>query len=64
MGREPEAYRDNYEALLAHFGRNHMLLTAKEVGEYCGKNYRTVAEIYSIPKHGITIPTLARRMCY
>ena len=63
MAREHESYRDNYEALLTYFGRDHMLLTAREVGRYCGKDARTVSGIYNISKHGITIPTLARRMC-
>lgn len=63
MPREHESYRDNYAALLEYFGRDHNLLTAKDVARYCGRTDRTVAIIYNIPKHGITIPTLARRMC-
>lgn len=59
--KEPEAYRDNYEALLAHFG-NKRLLTVSDVAEYTGRDRRFVKELYEIPRSGITIPTLARRM--
>ena len=59
--KEPEAYRDNYEALLSFFG-GRMLLSQKDVAEYCGKDRRTVARLYCIGKDGITVPTLARRM--
>lgn len=60
--KEQEAYRDNYEALLDYFG-NKRLLTATDVAEYCNRDRRFVKELYDIPKGGITIPTLARRMC-
>ena len=59
--KEPEAYRDNYESLLQFFG-GRMLLSQKDVAEYCGKDRRTVARLYCIGKDGITVPTLARRM--
>lgn len=59
--RETEEYRDNYEALLAFFG-NKRLLTATDVAEYCKRDRRFVKELYDIPKGGITVPTLARRM--
>lgn len=59
--KEPESYRDNYEALLNYFG-GRMLLTQKDVAEYCRKDRRTVARLYCIGKDGITLPTLARRM--
>ena len=63
MAREHESYRDNLEALLSYFGRDHNLVSASEVAKYCGCCARTAAKIYEIPKHGITLPTLARRMC-
>lgn len=61
MSRELEAYRDNFEALKEYFG-GKMLLTAKEVGEYCGIDFRTAQRRFGITRDGITIPTLARRM--
>ena len=63
MAREYEAYRDNYEALISYFGRCHNLLTATDVAKFCGKHPRTVRKHYNIPKHGITMATLARKMC-
>lgn len=62
MPRERPEYRDNYEALL-EFSGGRMLLTATEVARYLGKDPRTVRKMYDIGKTGITIPTLARRMC-
>ena len=62
MPREKPEYRDNFEALL-QFSGGRMMLTAKEVGQYLGRDPRTVKKLYDIPKAGITIPTLARRMC-
>ena len=60
--RELPEYRDNYESLLEFFGSKR-LLTITDVAEYCGRDRRTVQALYDIPKTGITIPTLARRMC-
>jgi len=60
--RELPEYRDNYESLLAFFG-NKRLLTASDVAQYTGRDWRFVKNLYDIPKTGITIPTLARRMC-
>ena len=60
--KEPEAYRDNLEALIAFFG-NKRLLTASDVAQYTGRDRRFVKELYDIPRSGITLPTLARRMC-
>lgn len=62
MPRERPEYRDNYEALLQYSG-GRMMLTTAEVARYLGKDPRTVKKLYNIPKVGITIPTLARRMC-
>ncbi len=63
MARENESYRDNLEQLISYFGKDHNLLTAAEVAKFCGKCPRTVSTIYEIPRHGITMATLARRMC-
>lgn len=60
--RELPEYRDNFEALKAHFG-GKMLLSCRDVAAYCGVDRRTAARRYDIDKGGITIPTLARRMC-
>ena len=61
--REKEGYRENLSRLLEYFGNDHNLLSISDVAKYCGRNYRTVVNLYKIPKHGITIPILARRMC-
>jgi hypothetical protein len=63
MPREHEAYRDNYEALLEHFGRGHAHLSQKDVSDYLGLDPRTVRKIYGVDKSGIALPTLARKMC-
>ena len=60
--REKPEYRDNMEALLA-FSGGKMLLSATEVAKYCGCDRRTAVKRYAISKDGITVPTLARRMC-
>lgn len=62
MPREKADYRDNYEALREYFP-DKMLLTAKDVGKYCGIDPRTAKRWYAIDRKGIPIPTLARRMC-
>jgi hypothetical protein len=62
MPRELPEYRDNYESLLAFFGNKRMLFP-KEVADYCGRDPRTVMKRYRFGREGITIPTLARRMC-
>lgn len=62
MAREKPEYRDNLEALIAAFPEK-MLLTAREVAQYCGIDPRTAKRWYQIDRRGITIPTLARRMC-
>lgn len=59
--RETEAYRDNYESLIAYFGQKR-LLTVSDVAEYCGRDRRFVKDLYDIPRGGITVPTLARKM--
>ena len=63
MAREHDAYRDNYEALIKHFGHCHNHLSQKEVAEFMGLDRRTVLSRYGVDKHGVTMPTLARRMC-
>lgn len=62
MSREKPEYRDNLEALMERF-EGRMLLTAKDVATYCGIDPRTAQKRYSIGREGITVPTLARRMC-
>ena len=62
MPREDPAYRDNLAELKEFFG-DRRLVTAKDVATYCGRDKRFVAELYQIPSTGITLPTLARRMC-
>lgn len=61
--REHEAYRDNYEALLEYFGRDKQWLKSKDVGQFCGCDPRTAARRFDIPIAGISMATLARRMC-
>ena len=61
--REKVDYRDNYEALLEYFGRDHNLLTIKDVAKFCGRNERTVVSLYNLSRNGITIASLARKMC-
>lgn len=62
MPREKPEYRDNFQALVEHFG-GRMLLTAVDVAAYCGIDPRTARRRYEISREGITVPTLARRMC-
>lgn len=62
MPRELKEYRDNYEALLEFFGERRLLF-ASDVARYTGRDSRTVSRVYNISADGITIPTLARRMC-
>ncbi len=61
--RERDGYRDLVADLREYFGKDHNLLTAKEVARYCGRDVRTIKKNYSIPKTGITIPMLARQLC-
>lgn len=62
MPRELPDYRDNYEALREFFP-TRMLLTAKDVAAYCGIDQRTARRRYEIGRDGITIPSLARKLC-
>lgn len=62
MPREREEYRDNLEALLAFFG-DRRVVTISDVVRYTGCDRRTVQKLYNIQPGGITLPTLARRMC-
>lgn len=61
--RERDGHRDLLADLREYFGADHNLLTAKEVAKYCGKDPRTVTKLYNIPKAGIQMVLLARRMC-
>ncbi len=62
MPRERAEYRDNLEALLAFFG-DRRVVTVADVVRYTGRDRRTVKKLYDIQRDGITLPTLARRMC-
>lgn len=64
MPRENEDYRYNLEHLIEYFGRNHNHLSQKDVAEYMGLDRRTVLSRYGVTKDGITLPSLARRMCH
>lgn len=61
--REREGYRDVLADLKEYFGPDHNSLTAKDVARYCGIDSRTAAKRFSIPKDGIMMVILARRMC-
>lgn len=61
--RELEGYRDVLADLREYFGPDHNLLSAKDVARYCGCDPRTARDLYNIPKSGILMPILARRMC-
>lgn len=63
MAREHESYRDNLEQLISYFGKDHNLLTAAEVAKFCGRDVRKIKDLYNIQPSGITMATLARRMC-
>lgn len=62
MPREKPEYRDNLEELRAYFG-DKRLLTIKDVAEYTGRSRDYVVRLYGLTKAGITIATLARKMC-
>ena len=59
--REKEDYRDILEALNQHFNKHWVYPT--EVGDYLGMDYRTAKKKFDISREGISIETLARRMC-
>lgn len=61
--RERDGYRDVLADLREYFGTEHNLLSAKDVAKYCGIDPRTAAKRYDIPKTGILMVNLARRMC-
>ena len=62
MARELEGYRDVMEDLLTFFN-GRRLLYQRDVAEYLGCCPRKAAKLYNIPREGITIPLLARRIC-
>ncbi len=62
MASKETEYRDNLAELKEFFGERR-LVTAKDVARYTGRDKRFVSELYQIPSTGITLPTLARRMC-
>lgn len=61
--REREGYRDVLAALREYFGPDHNLLKASDVAKFCGCDPRTAVKRFDIPKGGIMLPILARRMC-
>ncbi len=61
MPREPTAYRDNLEDILAFTGGKR-LLTQKEVSSYLGKDPRYIKKVFGVEKDGISAPTLARML--
>lgn len=58
---EKADYRDILEQLLMHFKKHWVYPT--EVATYCGIDYRTAMKKFDISRDGISIETLARRMC-
>jgi len=62
MAREPAAYRDNYEDLLAFFGGKR-LLSISDVAQYTRKSRAWCKKHFGIdPILGISVPTLARKL--
>ena len=59
--REKEDYRDILESLIGYFGKHWVYPT--EVAAYLGMDYRTAKKKFDISREGISIETLARRMC-
>lgn len=59
--REKEDYRAILEALLQHFNKHWVY--PSEVADFLGMDYRTVKKKFDISRDGISIETLARRMC-
>ena len=62
MPREPFAYRDVLEGLLSFF-EGKRRLSVSDVARHDGCDRRTAQKRYAIPKDGIEIYVLARRMC-
>lgn len=56
--RETEGYRKILEELHARSG-GAMIMSAKQVGEYLGIDYRTAQRRYNITRAGIATPKLA-----
>ena len=62
MPREDEADRDNLEQLYKYF-LPRRLIYLSDVARYLGCHRNTAAKRYNVPKEGITLETLARRLC-
>lgn len=63
MPREKEGYRDELEQLLGFFG-DRRVLNSKDVARYTGRDYRWCQRTYGIEtKTGISVVTLARKLC-
>lgn len=64
MAREPIAYRDNLEDLIAYF-EGRRVLTIEEVARYTGRDKRWCKTRFFSnldAKKGISVPTLARML--
>lgn len=61
MPREPTAYRDNLEDILA-FSGGKRLLSQKEVAVYLGRDRRYIKKVFGIERDGISAATLARKL--
>ena len=59
--REKESYRDILASLIRYFNKHWVY--PQEIGKYLGMDYRTVKKKFHVTKEGISIETLARRMC-
>ena len=62
MPKLDDEYLANLAELKAYTG-GRMMMSIKEVSAYTGRTERFVKEYYEIPRAGITLPSLARRMC-
>lgn len=61
MPREKPAYRDQLEALTAHFG-GAGIVTQTQVAAYLGRSRRWVHDRLRVGAGGVTLPVLARRL--
>lgn len=61
MPREKPAYRDQLEALTAHFG-GAGIVTQTQVAAYLGRTPRWVRDRLNVRADGVTLPILARRL--
>ena len=62
MPREHEEYRDNLADLIKFF-EGKRLITGVEAAKYLGVTPKTARKRYGITADGITLASLARRLC-